>query len=117
VTEGDLWPAEGESGPSAVVLVRGLSPGELAVRMGCDPAPARAGITADDVMCLLGAWHRPGGYRDGLIRTGGSAGWSFAAEYGDSSCRGRPAEVSGGTEALRLEPPGEDPSAEPADFC
>ncbi|MFE6747840.1 hypothetical protein ACFVGM_18445 [Kitasatospora purpeofusca] len=113
------WLADVDSGLSALLLACGLTPAELAGRLGCDTAGPSATASEDGVLELLGAWYRPGRTRDGLIRVGRSADWAFAVEYGDSSCRGGLAGASReGVEALRIELPSEDDaSGEAADVC
>ncbi|MEU1182990.1 hypothetical protein ABZ464_36195 [Streptomyces sp. NPDC005820] len=113
--EGIVWLADLDGGASGIVFARGISPEELAVRMGAAPdGPVETG-TEDEVFGLLVAWYRPGGHRDGLVRVGESAGWAFAAEYGDSRGAARLAEMSrGGVEAVRYEPDGDDAPEPPA---
>ncbi|MET8825581.1 hypothetical protein ABZX40_31695 [Streptomyces sp. NPDC004610] len=114
---GSTGPEDPDGLHSPLVFARPLSPVRLAARLGADLSSAREGVVEDEVEPLLGEWYRPGGFRDGLIRVGEHNGWAFAVEYGDARGRARLAEASrDGGEAVRYEPPGADPSAEPADF-
>ncbi|MGW3071762.1 MULTISPECIES: DUF6461 domain-containing protein [unclassified Kitasatospora] len=74
---------DGELG--GVVFARGITPEELARRMGADPATATEPISDAQIRDLDIEVYRPGDDGDGVIRVGRCAGWSFAIEYGDST--------------------------------
>ncbi|MFJ6773547.1 DUF6461 domain-containing protein [Kitasatospora sp. NPDC091257] len=74
---------DGEVG--GVVFARGITPQELARRMGADPATATEPISDTEIRDLDIEVYRPGDDGDGVIRVGECAGWSFAIEYGDST--------------------------------
>ncbi|WP_234348370.1 DUF6461 domain-containing protein [Kitasatospora sp. MY 5-36] len=74
---------DGEVG--GVVFARGITPAELAHRMGADPATATEPISDTEIRDLDIDVYRPGDDGDGVIRVGACAGWSFAIEYGDST--------------------------------
>ncbi|WP_234322757.1 DUF6461 domain-containing protein [Streptomyces sp. NRRL S-350] len=75
--------ADGEVG--GVVFARGISPEELARRMGADPAAGTAPISGTELRDLDIEVYRPGDEGDGVIRIGDCGAWSFAIEYGDST--------------------------------
>ncbi|MFJ6619377.1 DUF6461 domain-containing protein [Kitasatospora sp. NPDC091335] len=68
-----------------VLFARGITPEELARRMGADPATATEPISDTEIRDLDIEVYRPSGDGDGVIRVGMCAGWSFAIEYGDST--------------------------------
>ncbi|WP_316525512.1 DUF6461 domain-containing protein [Kitasatospora brasiliensis] len=74
---------DGEVG--GVLFARGITPEELARRMGADPATATEPISDTEIRGLDIEVYRPSDDGDGVIRVGTCAGWSFAIEYGDST--------------------------------
>ncbi|MEW2513835.1 hypothetical protein [Streptomyces sp. NPDC046870] len=75
--EGVRWLAESEWYYS-VTFARGITPEELAARLGASPGAARATATAQEAVALL---NDPD---VGVARMGQAGGWAFAAEYGES---------------------------------
>ncbi|MGW1728626.1 DUF6461 domain-containing protein [Streptomyces sp. NPDC002306] len=109
--DGIRWLVDLENWMSSVVFARGISPQELAVRMGADPNGATEPIT-DIEAWDLGEWYRPAEDGDGVIRVGEHGDWSFALEYGDSTGGDLLAEISrDGAEAVRYVPIQEHPPA------
>ncbi|RKT09412.1 hypothetical protein BX285_6506 [Streptomyces sp. 1114.5] len=105
--DGLRWLVEGEEWYFGVVFARGVTPGELAVRMGgvagSVPSPVTGaqawGVVMDD-----------GTDDESVVRVGAYQGWSFALEYGIPGGVERLAEVSrGGVEAVRLDPQPDHP--------
>ncbi|MFE9360982.1 DUF6461 domain-containing protein [Streptomyces olivaceoviridis] len=98
--EGVRWLAESEWYYS-VTFARGITPEELAVRLGANPGAARATATAQEAVALL---------RDpdvGVARIGQAGEWAFAAEYGES--RGTRHDIltgisRDGVQAVNLDP-------------
>lgn len=108
-----VWLVDLDGWMSSVVFARGVSPEELAVRMGGDPDGATEPITDAEVWQLGITEWRPGADGDGVIRVGRSGQWSFAVEYGDSTGGDLLAELSrDGAEVVRYVPPQEHPPAD-----
>ncbi|MGW7196537.1 DUF6461 domain-containing protein [Streptomyces chryseus] len=106
------WLVGLENWMSSVVFARGISPEELAVRMGAAPEGATDPITDSQAWALDMEGYRPGGDGDGVVRVGECGGWAFALEYGDSTGGERLAEISrDGVEAVRYVPMQEHPPA------
>ncbi|MFE4518000.1 DUF6461 domain-containing protein [Kitasatospora sp. NPDC056783] len=76
---------DGEGEVGGVIFARGITPEELARRMGADPATATEPISDTEIRDLDIEVYRPSDDGDGVIRVGTCAGWSFAIEYGDST--------------------------------
>lgn len=109
--DGIQWLVGLEQWMSSVVFARGISPEELAVRMGGDRGGATEPMT-DAQAWDLGEWYRPGEEGDGVVRVGEHEGWTFALEYGDSTGGDRLAEISRqGAEAIHYVPIQEHPPA------
>ncbi|MEU1511678.1 DUF6461 domain-containing protein [Streptomyces sp. NPDC005811] len=112
MTDGIVWLVDDSGWTSGVVFARGISPEELAVRMGGAPGGATEPITHADVSELEMEIYRPGADGDGVIRVGRSGEWSFALEYGDSTGSDLLEEIStDGVEAVHYVPPMEHPPA------
>lgn len=110
--DGIQWLVDLDYWGSSIVFARGISPEELAVRMGGDPEAATEPITDAEIWDIGAEMYRPGADGDGLIRVGECAGWSFALEYGDSTGSDRLVGVSrDGIEAIHLVPMLEHPPA------
>ncbi|MEW2046718.1 DUF6461 domain-containing protein [Streptomyces sp. NBC_00377] len=114
MSDGIVWLVDLDGWMSSVVFARGISPEELALRMGADPGGATAPITDAEVSRLgMEVW-RPAADGDGVVRVGSSGEWAFALEYGDSTGGDLLAQISrDGVEVVRYVPPQEHP---PADF-
>ncbi|MGW5733373.1 MULTISPECIES: DUF6461 domain-containing protein [Streptomyces] len=109
---GIQWLVGLENWMSSVVFARGISPQELALRMGGEPGTATEPITDAEVWDLGIVVYRPGADGDGVARVGEHGGWSFALEYGHSTGGDRLAEISrNGAEAVRYVPMQEHPPA------
>ncbi|WP_435131520.1 DUF6461 domain-containing protein [Actinacidiphila sp. bgisy144] len=109
--DGIRWLVGLEHWMSGVVFARGISPHELAVRMGGDPGAVTEPIT-DAEAWDLGEAYEADGDGDGVVRVGEQEGLSFAVEYGDTGGAARLAEVSRlGAEAVRYAPMREHPPA------
>ncbi|WP_031031484.1 DUF6461 domain-containing protein [Streptomyces sp. NRRL WC-3725] len=98
--QGVRWLAESEWYYS-VTFARGITPDELAVRLGASPGAARATATAQEAAALLSDPDV------GVTRIGEAGGWAFAAEYGES--RGTRHDILArisrdGVEAVNLDP-------------
>ncbi|MGW2462380.1 DUF6461 domain-containing protein [Streptomyces sp. NPDC001761] len=98
--QGVRWLAESEWYYS-VTFARGITPDELAVRLGASPGAARATVTAQEAVALLSDPDV------GVARIGQAGGWAFAAEYGES--RGTRHDIltgisRDGVEAVNLDP-------------
>ncbi|WP_367319011.1 DUF6461 domain-containing protein [Streptomyces sp. HUAS ZL42] len=112
MADGIEWVVDLEGWMSSVVFARGISPEELALRMGGDPDRATEPITDAEVWDLGITVYRPGADGDGVVRVGESAGWAFALEYGDSTGGDLLAEISrDGVEAVQYVPMQEHPPA------
>lgn len=110
--DGIQWLADLEHWMSSVVFARGISAGELALRMGADPDAATEPITDAEVWDLGIEEYRPGADGDGVVRVGEGAGWAFALEYGDSTGGDLLTEISrDGVEAVHYVPVREHPPA------
>jgi hypothetical protein len=97
---------------SSVVFARGISPAELAVRMGGAPDRATEPITDAEVWRLGVTQWRPAADGDGVVRVGRSGDWAFALEYGDSTGGDLLAEISRDeVEVVRYVPIQEHPPA------
>jgi hypothetical protein len=114
MSDGIRWLVGLEHWMSGVVFARGISPHELAVRMGGDPGGPSEPVT-DAEAWDLGEADGADEEGDGVVRVGEQEGWSFAVEYGDTGGAARLAEVSRlGAEAVRYAPMREHP---PATVC
>ncbi|ELP62558.1 DUF6461 domain-containing protein [Streptomyces turgidiscabies] len=85
----------------SVTFARGITPEELAVRLGAAPGGASPSATADEAVGLLTDADI------GVARIGEAEGWAFAAEYGEAP--GTRHDVlrrvaRGGVEAVNLDP-------------
>ncbi|MFF7993329.1 DUF6461 domain-containing protein [Kitasatospora xanthocidica] len=91
----------------SVFFGRGLTPEELALRMGGVPGSVESPITGTE------AWRvvmDDGTDDEDLVRVGAYEGWSFALEYGIPTGAGRLADISrGGVEVVRLDPQPDHP--------
>lgn len=74
VCEGIVWLADWDDAATGVVFARGLSPRELAVRMGGRPG-AEVEMTGGEVHRLL---HRPQASGSNVVRIGSCGAWSHA---------------------------------------
>ncbi|MFI7383725.1 DUF6461 domain-containing protein [Streptomyces sp. NPDC049813] len=100
---GILWLLEEEDDwRDAVVWVRGITPPELAARIGGVPDSLSVPLTEDEAMAVVwDAAHDD----DAVIRVGQAGPWAFAIEHGMPYAADRLAAVSrGGVEAVRLDP-------------
>ncbi|MEU9415959.1 DUF6461 domain-containing protein [Streptomyces sp. NPDC048272] len=112
MTDGIKWLSDLGSHVEGVVFARGLSAGELAVRMGGDPCEATEPITDGEVEHLGMRGGTYGVRGDGVVRIGEAAGWAFALEYGDSTGTDRlEAIASHGVEAVHYLPMSARPPA------
>ncbi|MQY39151.1 hypothetical protein SRB17_71730 [Streptomyces sp. RB17] len=98
--QGMRWLAESEWYYS-VTFARGLTPEELAVRLGATAGGANPSATAEEAVALLSDPDV------GVARIGEAGGWAFAAEYGEA--RGSRHDVlrhisRDGVEAVNLDP-------------
>lgn len=110
--DGIQWLVDLDDWMSSVVFARGISPRELAVRMGGAAEAATEPITDAEVDELGMIGYRPDGDGDGVVRVGACAGWSFALEYGDSTGGDRLTEISrNGVEVIHYFPMGARPPA------
>ncbi|MEW2132058.1 DUF6461 domain-containing protein [Streptomyces sp. NPDC005435] len=75
---GVRWLAESEW-QYGVTFARGITPDELAVRLGAAPDGARPPATAREAVGLLTDAD------SGVVRLGEAQGWAFAAEYGEAA--------------------------------
>ncbi|GAB7106377.1 hypothetical protein JCM4814A_46910 [Streptomyces phaeofaciens JCM 4814] len=113
MSDGIVWLVDRDGWMSSVVFARGITPEELAVRMGGDPDGATEPITDAEVGRLGITGWRPAADGDGVIRAGSGGEWSFAVEYGDSTGGDLLAEISrDGAEVVRYVPPQEHPPAD-----
>ncbi|WP_256216015.1 DUF6461 domain-containing protein [Streptomyces sp. Ag109_O5-10] len=71
------WLAESEW-QNSVTFARGITPDELAVRLGASPGGAKPLVTAWEAVGLLTEADI------GVARVGEAQGWAFAAEYGEA---------------------------------
>lgn len=110
--DGIVWLVDIRNWMSSVVFARGITPHELALRMGGGLGRAAEPMTDTEAELIdMEVW-RPGGDGDGVIRVGACAGWSFAIEYGHSTGSERQAEISrGGVEVVHYVPIQEHPPA------
>jgi hypothetical protein len=114
MSDGIVWLVGLDGWMASVVFARGISPEELAVRMGADPGGATEPITDAEVGRLGITEYRSAADGDGVVRVGTSGDWAFALEYGDSTGGDLLARMSrDGVEIVRYVPPQEHP---PADF-
>ncbi|MFH9861586.1 DUF6461 domain-containing protein [Streptomyces sp. NPDC017202] len=112
MSDGIVWLVDREHWMSSVVFARGITPEELAVRMGGAPDGATGPFTDLEVEHLGVCWYRPGDHGDGVVRVGECGGWSLAVEYGDSTGGDLLAEMSrDGVEVVRYVPVQEHPPA------
>ncbi|GAA0612596.1 DUF6461 domain-containing protein [Streptomyces crystallinus] len=110
--DGIQWLVDLDDWMSSVVFARGISPQELAVRMGGAAEWTSEPITDAEVNELGMIGYRPDGDGDGVVRVGACAGWSFALEYGDSTGGDRLTEIScSGVEVINYFPMGARPPA------
>ncbi|MGW7548318.1 DUF6461 domain-containing protein [Streptomyces sp. NPDC054770] len=97
---GVRWLAESEWQYS-VTFARGITPDELAVRLGAAPGGARPPATAREAVGLLTDADI------GVARVGEAQGWAFAAEYGEAPGARHDVLKSvsrNGVEAVNLDP-------------
>jgi hypothetical protein len=90
----------------SVTFVRGITPEELGVRLGADPAVAPVAATAREADSLLTDRNI------GIARLGEANGWAFAAGYGEAGGTRHSvlAELSrGGCDAVNLDPQADHP--------
>ncbi|WP_240677005.1 DUF6461 domain-containing protein [Actinacidiphila soli] len=90
----------------SVTFVRGITPEELGVRLGADPAVAPVAATAREVDSLLTDPNV------GIAQLGEANGWAYAAEYGEAGGTRHSvlAELSrGGCDAVNLDPQASHP--------
>ncbi|GGR11246.1 DUF6461 domain-containing protein [Streptomyces aurantiogriseus] len=112
MSDGIVWLVDLKGWMSSVVFARGISPEELAVRLGGAPDGATEPITDREVEDLGVEWYRPGDDGDGVVRVGECGGWSFALEYWDPTGGDLLEEVSrDGVEVVRYVPIQEHPPA------
>ncbi|GKQ34978.1 DUF6461 domain-containing protein [Streptomyces sp. A012304] len=112
MTDGIVWLVDLEGWMSSVVFARGVSPEELAVRMGGASDGATEPVTDREVHDLGVEWWRPDADGDGVVRVGTSGIWSFAVEYGDATGGDLLEEISrDGVEVVRYVPMQEHPPA------
>ncbi|MEU4931026.1 DUF6461 domain-containing protein [Streptomyces yokosukanensis] len=98
--QGVRWLVESEWYYS-VTFARGITPDELAVRLGAAAGAARPTATAEEAVALLSDPDV------GVARIGEAGGWAFAAEYGEA--RGTRHDIltdisRDGAEAVNLDP-------------
>ncbi|MEU5637259.1 DUF6461 domain-containing protein [Streptomyces rishiriensis] len=111
--DGIVWLVDLDGWMSSVVFARGISPEELARRMGAEPGGATEPVTDAEVWRLGITQWRPAADGDGVIRVGVSGEWAFALEYGDSTGGDLLAEISrDGVEVVRYVPAQEHPPAD-----
>ncbi|MGW3657170.1 hypothetical protein ACWD6R_16415 [Streptomyces sp. NPDC005151] len=101
----DVWHAQDLN----VTFARGISPGELVIRLGAAPGMSLDQITATEAIGMTGT--------DGCARVarfGECGGWSFALEpiCPSAGWWGKPGLSAGGVEVLHLTPKGYDPPSE-----
>jgi hypothetical protein len=77
VCEGIGWLSDRDEELGSVVFARGLSPEDLAVRMGGTPG-AVVELTGHEVHPLL---HRPATGKSGVVRVGACGAWSYAVQH------------------------------------
>ncbi|MEU2285321.1 DUF6461 domain-containing protein [Streptomyces sp. NPDC013178] len=112
MSDGIVWLIDLEGWMSSVVFARGITPAELAERMGGAPDRATEPITDAEVWRLGVTQWRPAADGDGVVRVGMSGEWAFALEYGDSTGGDLLAEISrDGVEVVRYVPMQEHPPA------
>jgi hypothetical protein len=112
MTDGIVWLVDLKGWMSSVVFARGLSPEELAVRMGGARDGATEPVTDAQVWRLGVTEWRDDADGDGVIRVGSSGDWAFALEYGDSTGGDLLEEISrDGVEVVRYVPVQEHPPA------
>lgn len=110
MSDGILWLPDTWYSPNLfITFARGLSPHELAVRLGAEPTGFLDPITMAEAESLTS--------REGAARTarfGACAGWSFAVEQGRPSKAwwAHPPMSAGGVEVLHLTPKPDDPPKE-----
>ncbi|MFF9432131.1 DUF6461 domain-containing protein [Streptomyces sp. NPDC014746] len=105
--EGITWLAEPDRWQHTLVFARGITPGELAVRMGGIPGSVTAPVTDGQAWDLV---YDPSSRDEDVVRVGEHGAWSFAVEYGLGDGAARLADVSaGGVEAINLDPCADHP--------
>ncbi|MDX3382677.1 DUF6461 domain-containing protein [Streptomyces niveiscabiei] len=110
MTDGITWLQDYDGRLTALLFAKGVSPEELAARMGGEPLPEPA--TELEVDDLLAEPYREDGYGDAAIRVGTYGSWTLAVEYGDSPAGDLLAELSrDGVELVRYCPAQEHPPA------
>ncbi|WP_416968916.1 DUF6461 domain-containing protein [Streptomyces sp. 4F14] len=108
MTDGITWLKDYDGPLTALLFAKGITPEELAARMGGEPLPEPA--TELEVDDLLPEPYREDGYGDAAIRVGTSGSWTLAVEYGDSPAGGLLPELSqGGVELVRYCPAQDHP--------
>ncbi|MFJ5219763.1 DUF6461 domain-containing protein [Streptomyces sp. NPDC088354] len=97
IDAGDRW-------MDCVTFARGISPEELAIRLGAKPGSSAPLLTASE------AWDLAHGWDSVIVRVGSSDGWSFAVESGLPQSADVLEELSrGGVEIVRLDPQPDHP--------
>ncbi|MGX5208013.1 DUF6461 domain-containing protein [Streptomyces violaceus] len=107
MSDGIQWLIGRDDWTYSVIFARGVTPEELALRLGGAPGSVPSPITGREAWAVV-MDHRTDD--EALIRVGVSDGWSFALEYGVPTGTERLADISrGGVEAAHLDPQPDHP--------
>ncbi|MFF3863426.1 DUF6461 domain-containing protein [Streptomyces sp. NPDC002209] len=103
---GIRWLADWDGWYAGLTFARGITPGELALRLGALPGIRPGPLGATDAWSMV-TESMDG---DGVARVGSWGGWSFAVEHGMPAGAERLSEVSrSGVEAVHLDPQPDHP--------